>query len=216
MGRRRNEEERTRLYRTALSLFVRKGYNAARISEIADAAGVEKSTVQYYFPKKSLFISRLLEEMLDAVMLKCEKHNIRSERPFVMLYYAGIAHLDLLAHSEEMQKITPDILADRTLTDSLIATEIRWSQEHFPSAGDPDRLALGIRMTMGGLYEELWHEMEEEQSVDVWSLTESAMYVVTTLLGYSQEERTSIFAESNVSAEILAQVVEEVRKSIFS
>ena len=58
--------------------------------------------------------------------------------------------------------------------------------------------------------------MEEEQSVDVWSLTEYAMYVVTTLLGYSQEERTSIFAESNVSAEILAQVVEEVRKSIFS
>ncbi len=215
MGRRRNEEERTRLYRTALSLFIRKGYNAARISEIADAAGVEKSTVQYYFPKKSLFISRLLEEMLDAVMQKVEEHNIRSERPFVMLYYAGIAHLDLLAHSEEMQKITPDILADRTLTDSLIATEIRWSQDRFPAAGDPDRLALGIRMTMGGLYEELWHEMEEEQPVDVWSLTDYAMYVVTTLLGYSQEERTSIFAESTVSAEVLAQIVEEVRKSIF-
>jgi TetR/AcrR family transcriptional regulator len=50
----------------AVALFSRKGYDGTRISEIADACGLPKANVYYYFPTKEDIYTTLIERVLES------------------------------------------------------------------------------------------------------------------------------------------------------
>jgi AcrR family transcriptional regulator len=56
--------KRHQLLQAAAAVFARKGYHAARIADIARAAGVAKGTVYEYFPTKEELFYALLDEWL--------------------------------------------------------------------------------------------------------------------------------------------------------
>ncbi len=53
---RRREERRDEVYRTAIELFVERGYESTTMEDIADAADVARATVFNHFQRKSAFI----------------------------------------------------------------------------------------------------------------------------------------------------------------
>lgn len=71
----RRPDKRERILRAAIKVFARKGFYAARVSEIAKAAGVADGTIYLYFRNKddllvSIFesrITRLVEALRDIV-----------------------------------------------------------------------------------------------------------------------------------------------------
>jgi AcrR family transcriptional regulator len=69
-GLRERKKRRTReaIAETARRLFVERGFEAVRISEIADAADVSEKTVFNYFPTKEDLVYWRLEEFEEALL----------------------------------------------------------------------------------------------------------------------------------------------------
>lgn len=65
-----NSEQRIRarneakILKSAVELFSRKGFDGTRIAEIAEASGLPKANVYYYFANKAAIYTRLIEGVL--------------------------------------------------------------------------------------------------------------------------------------------------------
>lgn len=58
-------EKQDVILEAALDVFSREGFRGATIDQIAEAAGMSKPNLLYYFPRKEEIYTRLLTEMLD-------------------------------------------------------------------------------------------------------------------------------------------------------
>lgn len=58
-------EKQDVILEAALDVFSREGFRGATIDQIADAAGMSKPNLLYYFPRKEEIYRRLMTEMLD-------------------------------------------------------------------------------------------------------------------------------------------------------
>lgn len=61
-------EKRVRIIAAAISVFAEKGFHAARISDIADRAGVADGTIYLYFRHKEDILLVIFEEKMDELM----------------------------------------------------------------------------------------------------------------------------------------------------
>ncbi len=79
-------ETRRRILNAAEELFVRYGYEGTRMDQIAEAAGVEKANIYYYFDGKESLYQALIGSIMDALV-----HEIRdfvlqpADSPWVQL-----------------------------------------------------------------------------------------------------------------------------------
>src|SRR5262245_38633241 len=64
VARPKTEEKRKRILQAAVKVFARKGYFAARVSEIAKKAGVADGTIYLYFKSKEDILVRLFDEVM--------------------------------------------------------------------------------------------------------------------------------------------------------
>ncbi|MCI0372277.1 MAG: TetR family transcriptional regulator [candidate division NC10 bacterium] len=64
MARPKTEDKRKRILQAAVKVFARKGYFAARVSEIAKKAGVADGTIYLYFKSKEDILVRLFDEVM--------------------------------------------------------------------------------------------------------------------------------------------------------
>lgn len=59
--KRQPEESRDRILAAAVKIFAEKGYNGARIDQIAGEAGVNKALIYYYFEGKEAILNELFQ-----------------------------------------------------------------------------------------------------------------------------------------------------------
>lgn len=59
------EGARSRILKAAEEVFAEKGYNGARVAEIADRAGMDKRLIFYYFDTKKGLYSHILEDFFQ-------------------------------------------------------------------------------------------------------------------------------------------------------
>ena len=87
--RQKKDAKRTAMMQAAVRVFADKGYQAATIRDIVDAAGVAVGTFYFYFPdKESLFIY-LYEETAEFILKPIEQ-AIRGRATFPKKVAAGI------------------------------------------------------------------------------------------------------------------------------
>ena len=65
MARRRSEDKRRRILQAAVKVFARKGYFAARVSDIARKAGVADGTIYLYFEGKEDILVSLFDQVMS-------------------------------------------------------------------------------------------------------------------------------------------------------
>ncbi|MDR0714268.1 MAG: TetR/AcrR family transcriptional regulator; helix-turn-helix transcriptional regulator [Bacteroidales bacterium] len=118
------EEERspeTVILEAAKKVFIRKGYDGARMQEIADEAGMNKSLLHYYFRSKEQLFNKIFREMLMFVWPKVEatifressdiRHVVKSliqtytllvrQRPYVFMFILE----EIGRHPERIQQL---------------------------------------------------------------------------------------------------------------
>ncbi len=61
-------DKRTRIVDAAVEVFARKGFNQARISDIAEGAGVADGTIYLYFRNKEDLLLTIFEEKMDTLL----------------------------------------------------------------------------------------------------------------------------------------------------
>jgi TetR/AcrR family transcriptional regulator len=123
---RQRDAERTRaaLLDAALTEFAAKGLAGARVSEIAERAGVNKQLISYYFGGKDglyqALVARWLEEEarfagpelpLDEIVVQYLQANIRLRDIMRMFLWSGLTY-DPAADPPEPGTDVPDDIAD--------------------------------------------------------------------------------------------------------
>jgi AcrR family transcriptional regulator len=90
MARGKNTKEK--ILQAAIPIFERKGYDGARMQEIADAAGINKALLHYYFDSKEKLFYIIFKKALSLYMpdlknlLSTEKDLFIIIRKFVSIY----------------------------------------------------------------------------------------------------------------------------------
>jgi TetR/AcrR family transcriptional regulator len=98
-SRRQPEASRNSILEAALAEFAREGLAGARMDAIAEAAGVNKALLYYYFRDKDTLYGAILDrffaQLLERIVAVCDRPGSAGER---FLSYAR-AHFDSIAES---------------------------------------------------------------------------------------------------------------------
>lgn len=104
-GQRMNEQDsRTKIMHAARKVFVRKGLTGARMQEIADEAGINKSLLHYYFSSKEKLYEMILREAFVTIqaevfpLLKGEEELFEKLRLFSDKYISFLQENDYIVN----------------------------------------------------------------------------------------------------------------------
>lgn len=96
----RNDAQRQSILDAACRLFIEKGFGGTNINDIADAVGVTRTALYYYFPSKESMLAALTEEVTEKASVLAQTVSRRDELPpeealrQLILQHAGL----ILAH----------------------------------------------------------------------------------------------------------------------
>lgn len=90
---RRREQQRTRLYRAALELFVERGFEPVTVDDIASAADVAKGTFFNYFPTKEHLLLEYRAELFSTLHEYGESLRGDSARALFKKFFRKLARL---------------------------------------------------------------------------------------------------------------------------
>ncbi len=107
--RRRDSESRNRrrgdIVRAAVKVFAERGYFAARMREVAEAAGVADGTVYLYFKGKEDLLASILEEHAEAFLVRARRDAPAEMEPGIRLRHVIERHLASLENDRALAHV---------------------------------------------------------------------------------------------------------------
>ncbi|HEY5907770.1 MAG TPA: TetR/AcrR family transcriptional regulator [Vicinamibacteria bacterium] len=129
MARPRKDDKRGRILQAAVKVFARKGYFAARVSEIAKKAGVADGTIYLYFRSKEDLLVSLFDEVM-AAHLEAARHEMKAAPgPAARLLRMAEHHLRALGENRDLAVVFQVEL--RQSTKFMERFTASWLQEYF-------------------------------------------------------------------------------------
>ena len=110
-GRRMSREDRRQaIIDAAVQVFAQKGFFGAKVSEIAETAGVADGTIYLYFRSKDELLISLFEEKMELIIDELTRLLDPIENPEEKVRRYVVAHLELVAsHPQLMQVLTIEL-----------------------------------------------------------------------------------------------------------
>ena len=129
MARPRTDDKRARILQAAVKVFARKGYFAARVSDIAKKAGVADGTIYLYFRGKEDLLVSLFDEVMSVHV-----EEVRSALPGIpdtegKLRAVALAHLRTLGENRDLAVVFQVEL--RQSTKFMERFTASWLQDYF-------------------------------------------------------------------------------------
>ena len=162
------ERRREEILRAALRLFVRKGYAATKVSDIAEAVGMSTGLMFHYFESKEALYEALVEVGVDGPMAM-----VGDSEGDAIAFFEGAAASILAFLREDPFMADMFVLMGNALMDDAIperAKELlagfdmntptaemvrRGQREGTVRAGDPTALSIAFWAAIQGIAEEL-------------------------------------------------------------
>ena len=94
------DRRRHEIFHSAVALILKQGFNETTMQEIAEAAGVGKSTLYDYFPTKDHVLLFVFEEELDGLQAQAEGIAAQDLPAQEKLTQLLTAHLDFLVNNK--------------------------------------------------------------------------------------------------------------------
>ena len=106
MPRRRNGgDKRHLIIEAAVKVFAEKGFFGARVSEIAEEAGVADGTIYLYFRSKDDLLISLFEEKMEGILTALHRTLDEHARPEDKLRCYIVEHLRLVAEQPQLMQV---------------------------------------------------------------------------------------------------------------
>lgn len=188
MGTEKYEEKQESIARAAFRLFREKGFVKTSVKDIADAAGIKKALVRYYFPKKDSFEDLFLTRNLDIANGFVEELGIPDLDVMKRIYLLGFFELYYVCKHETMLKLGKDIMESRELTRYIQKTILTWVLNHndIPEQ-EQQKLSDGILYAIGAAFEFIYFHMMEELPFDIREVFHVAVNIMETITQYPME-----------------------------
>ena len=110
--RRRKEARPQELLEAALEVFAEKGFNAARVDDIAERAGVSKGTLYLYFDTKEAIFRSLVRENLQARITPLRQAVTTHEGPSSALIKLVLSTLGSAVVNSKLAAVPKIIIAE--------------------------------------------------------------------------------------------------------
>lgn len=124
--------------------FMTKGYEGAKTTSIAAAAGVTHAMLHYYFRTKENLFNKVFESKIVLLKDSILSSFARTDLPLLERIKNGIeAHFDFLAQNPDLPR--------------FVVNELISKPEHL------NRLGATINMIAGSLYDNMQNDFEAEQ-----------------------------------------------------
>lgn len=190
MAKPKNTEERNRIERIAFRILTDKGVTNTSFADIASRAGVTRSLVQHYFPKKDIFIEDFIRRCLTEISEIVENSPYIDETdPIERLYAVGYIQFEFLLYNRQMENLKQDILRTRDNTMLIVDDVIMWAMDYLSEEDDrmKDNVAEAIRYAMGGAFEQIYACLEKGWPIDGDRISDRVILLMSASLGYSTD-----------------------------
>lgn len=95
-------DKREKIIQSAINVFAEKGFYEAKISEIADSAGVADGTIYLYFKNKNDILLAIFEEQLAKIFRKINQQLIATDDPLEKLKAFTSQYLKMLIENKHL------------------------------------------------------------------------------------------------------------------
>ncbi|MCQ2489490.1 MAG: TetR/AcrR family transcriptional regulator [Clostridia bacterium] len=185
MARKRNEAERERLLQIAYKLMTEQGFENTSLSDIAKAANITKSLVQYYFPAKEIIATTLIERGLNTIYEQISKDKeINIPNSVVMAFAVGYVLFNYSFYNNVITKfLVQEYIENRLYTMQVVDIGLEWFEEKEPKLfaklreEDPhfdDKLSFAF----GGIIEYVYECNENGREIDGDFIIEFALKTI--------------------------------------
>jgi TetR/AcrR family fatty acid metabolism transcriptional regulator len=99
------EDKRRRIIDAAVKVFAEKGFFGAKVSEIADAAGVADGTIYLYFKSKDDILISLFQEKMSEIVKQLQAILHELPDPETKMRRYVIEHLKLVARQPDLMQV---------------------------------------------------------------------------------------------------------------
>ncbi|MCK5379155.1 MAG: TetR/AcrR family transcriptional regulator [Acidobacteria bacterium] len=99
------EQKRRRILRAAIDVFANKGYFAARMTDIADAANVADGTLYLYFDGKEHLLLSVFDDALERFIDQLKQEMERLDDPLAKLKVMVRLHLEALGRDRALAHV---------------------------------------------------------------------------------------------------------------
>ena len=129
MARRRTDDKRQRILNAAVKVFARKGYFAAKVSEIAHKADVADGTIYLYFKNKEDILVSLFDEVMAEHIERAKVELAAAETAPDKLRAIAAHHLSMLGANRDLAIVFQVEL--RQSTKFMERFTASWLQDYF-------------------------------------------------------------------------------------
>lgn len=219
MARPKKPEERARIRDVAFGVFARQGFENSSFSDIAKAASVSKSLVQYYFPKKEQFLDDFIDRSLAVVDdIVTEDLDYEFNHELGKLYAIGYAQFYFAMYNDRMNTLRMDIIRDRANTEMVVEQGVYWIIRHtdsLPSAlpVEEELVRKTIIYVVGGAFDYMYDCMSKGVTIDPEFLSDTSMQLLNRFLPEPFTEGEAIRAA--MSPEWLEKARRKYNRRIF-
>ena len=134
MARRRTDDKRQRILNAAVKVFARKGYFAAKVSEIAHKADVADGTIYLYFKNKEDILVSLFDEVMAEHIETAKTELEAADTAPEKLRAIAVHHLSMLGGNRDLAIVFQVEL--RQSTKFMERFTASWLQDYFAIVQD--------------------------------------------------------------------------------
>jgi len=95
-------DKREKIIQSAIFIFAEKGFHEAKISEIAENAGVADGTIYLYFKNKTDILIAIFEEEIAKIISKINQNIIKTDDPLEKLLIFIRLYFNMLMENKEL------------------------------------------------------------------------------------------------------------------
>jgi TetR/AcrR family fatty acid metabolism transcriptional regulator len=103
--RQKNQEKYKRIIDAATKVFAEKGFYKAKVSEIAQRAGVADGTIYIYFDHKDDILISLFEEKMKEVLDNMKEQILSETDPLRKIEKFALVHLKMIRDNKDIAEI---------------------------------------------------------------------------------------------------------------
>lgn len=215
MGRQRNEETIAQIRAAVWQSFLTTGYEKTTFSDIAKLTGLNRSIVQYYFPKKELFSTLVMAELADTVAQTVRKEWPAANR-LVQHYYASQLYFEVVLQPV-LQPLLLKLLTNRKLTTEAMYNQIIWSVDALTDQIDEAVLKaryLEVVEVWGGIAEVMYYSLAHQQTIHVQPYLPKLLSLIADIAGYDAAEVTQVMTDNVIPADVLGHLQQQVLQQL--
>ena len=221
MPRKRNYDTIARVLDASWDLFGEKGYTDTSYADLARVSGVNRATVQHYFPKKELIASMNMELFRSACAELVNERYPEAKEPIARQYLVGQIYVAGLLSTKQTRRFAHDVLESRAFTDATIATDLDWSVSEVLGQNTSANVELrqDVIAAMGGLYGLMYHTTLTGEGFNLSERIRPGLRSLGALAGYTHEECDRIFDRyvltRNELDSLVDAAIERARELVF-